>query len=437
MEPNIEVVWQAWRHRVLNIATTATFTVTVPLLTIALTSRALYPTPAMTIGFSAATVLLAIAAFARSLSNDVRLVFWLAAGFVTAFVGLVRMGMAGSGRILLMVMPLIAFLLSGARMGRYASVFSFFVFAGMLVLTAAGQVERWLVLRANPTQTGFWIVQAITWLLAFLPLAVIIDRFLHLQFRTIAAERASNLSLKEEVRKSTEAHRQLVVEMAERKRLEKELAESTERERRHLGHELHDGVCQLLTGARLQCAVVKRNLTAKKSTDAVSFGVVADALDEALDRTYELARELSSGKRVEREDLSHALDEFTRKIREVYDVHCDFETSGPIEGRLEGNRAAQVLRIAQEAVNNANKHAKATRILVSLRGAETEIALRVSDNGVGFTPGETRQKGMGIEIMGYRANLSGSTLMVKSAPGQGTEIGCIVPIHEARDEERE
>jgi signal transduction histidine kinase len=82
-------------------------------------------------------------------------------------------------------------------------------------------------------------------------------------------------------------------------------------------------------------------------------------------------------------------------------------------------------RIAQEALNNALKHSKATLITVSLQRSGSGYVLAVSDNGTGFS--EHRRDGMGLRLMEHRAELIGGHLVRTSAPRVGTTIQCILP----------
>jgi signal transduction histidine kinase len=87
--------------------------------------------------------------------------------------------------------------------------------------------------------------------------------------------------------------------------------------------------------------------------------------------------------------------------------------------------AVQLYRIGQEAVANALKHARASRIHIALEAQPGKLELRVEDNGRGFSPNASRrQTGLGLRAMKYRANLIGSVLQIVTSPGGGTRISC-------------
>jgi len=94
--------------------------------------------------------------------------------------------------------------------------------------------------------------------------------------------------------------------------------------------------------------------------------------------------------------------------------------------------ALALFRIAQEALNNAGKHSKATMAALDLAREGADLLLTVSDNGIGFTPGGKRQpagRGIGLGSMRERAELAGGSFEFYSKPGAGTRICVRVPFH--------
>ena len=86
--------------------------------------------------------------------------------------------------------------------------------------------------------------------------------------------------------------------------------------------------------------------------------------------------------------------------------------------------ATHVYRITQEAINNALKHARASRLVVSLQQQDGKATLSVRDNGIGFSADGQQSGGMGLQTIAYRARMISADLQVKSAPGKGTEVLC-------------
>ena len=104
------------------------------------------------------------------------------------------------------------------------------------------------------------------------------------------------------------------------------------------------------------------------------------------------------------------------------DFRCDESVAVP-----DNAFATHLYRIAQEAVSNVVKHAKATRILIQLDRKGGFIELKVTDDGVGFPPASATRNGMGLHTMEYRARTIGGTLNISRAPERGTEVFCRVP----------
>jgi signal transduction histidine kinase len=114
----------------------------------------------------------------------------------------------------------------------------------------------------------------------------------------------------------------------------------------------------------------------------------------------------------------------TEAAGEMYGAHCRFETAGDVEIRSPAV-AVHLYRIAQEALNNAIKHAQPRKVVVRLTGTGgREISVRVEDDGTGYDPARVGETGMGLRIMRYRAKMIGGTLEMRTRPGGGTAVSC-------------
>jgi signal transduction histidine kinase len=98
----------------------------------------------------------------------------------------------------------------------------------------------------------------------------------------------------------------------------------------------------------------------------------------------------------------------------------------------DNNVATHLYRIAQEAVSNAIRHGKATRIEIALTKTPERISVAISDNGIGMPPDATTSKGMGLRIMQYRAGMIGGTLAVQPDLDGGTGVICSLQRPEGR-----
>jgi two-component system CheB/CheR fusion protein len=215
-----------------------------------------------------------------------------------------------------------------------------------------------------------------------------------------------------------------VRDISERKQLEQEIIEVSNREQQRIGQDLHDGLCQELAGIQLMCEVLEKKLSAKSKTEAKQVGEIAVHIRDAIAHTRKLARGLSPVE-LEANGFVSALQELTANAQKIFGVECRLELSAPIF--IHNNvLATHLYRIVQEAINNAVKHGKARRISISAKPAGEKIALTISDDGIGFSTGTKKSGGMGLHIMKYRAGVLNAPLEVRSATGgAGTTVVCI------------
>lgn len=217
------------------------------------------------------------------------------------------------------------------------------------------------------------------------------------------------------------ANRTLSNEIAERRRLEQEIIEISEEAQKSIGQELHDGLGQLLTGIAFVCKGLEKKLADQARPEAQSAGKIVELVAQAIDQTRQLARGLYPVE-VEANGLMAALGSLASRTSDVFGVNCSVRCNRPVlvEHRI---TAINLYRIAQEAINNAIKHGRASRILIELSEAEGKLRLSITDNGVGVSASQTSPpSGMGLHIMRYRANMIGATLDIRAAAEGGTEI---------------
>jgi PAS domain S-box-containing protein len=211
-------------------------------------------------------------------------------------------------------------------------------------------------------------------------------------------------------------------DITERKRLEKEILEISNKEQQRIGHDLHDGVCQQLAAIAFRIHGLARRLQGKAPPESAEAECIGDLVSESLNQTRGVARGLFPV-RLEENGLVSALEELADVTGNRFKINCTFGCDGP-EPAIENSVALHVYYIAQEAVLNAARHSKAERIAIRLGRAADRLVLTVQDDGLGFQPVETRRAGMGIAIMGYRARVIGANLDLKTTPGHGTELSC-------------
>jgi len=129
---------------------------------------------------------------------------------------------------------------------------------------------------------------------------------------------------------------------------------------------------------------------------------------------------------LEADGLMSALSELASGIKSIYGVSCRFACPEPV---LIPNRttAIHLYRIAQEAVQNAVKHAKPGRVLIDLTRTDHCIKLTVTDDGNGLPKNFMNSTGMGLKIMDYRARTIGAIVELQRRAEGGTALSCVLP----------
>jgi PAS domain S-box-containing protein len=220
-----------------------------------------------------------------------------------------------------------------------------------------------------------------------------------------------------------EANRELQNEINHRQELERDLLQISDRERRRIGEDLHDIVCQELTAT----ALFLKSSSIQIKNDAASKSLAEAA--QIVNRNVTLARDLARGFQaavVGPGGLIELLRTLCKQANERPDVHCHLKLPRSIRLRDE-TIAVNLYRIAQEALRNALSHSGATEIVLCVERERDMVRLVIEDNGKGFRP-KKRSKGLGLHIMRYRANVLAGTLDIETRAGGGTRLVCEVPV---------
>ena len=218
-------------------------------------------------------------------------------------------------------------------------------------------------------------------------------------------------------------------EVVERQRLDREIAQVADRERRRLGQDLHDRLGQHLTGTALAAQVLKEKLAAKSAPEVTEAEKLVHYVEEGIDLTRNMARGFFSPE-LEADGLSVALEVLAENISERFATNCIFhgQESIPVHDSVV---ATQLYRIAQEAATNAAKHAAAERIDIRLTVDGSKLTLAIEDDGIGFSDKLSDSKGLGLRLMRHGAALIGATLSVQRHGRSGTVATCKlrIPTH--------
>jgi signal transduction histidine kinase len=211
----------------------------------------------------------------------------------------------------------------------------------------------------------------------------------------------------------------------ERKRLENELLEIAENERRRIGFDLHDDLGQKLAGVSLMAKGLEQRLTAERHPCAPDARRLQALVEEIVDHTHNLARQFGSLD-IHGDKLPNVLKELAANVQRMFPISCAFSMKGRVP-TLPQNTTIQLYKICQEAVSNSIKHGKASEVFISLAVSNDALNLTIKNDGMPFSrppPGSR----MGLRIMNYRASTIGATLNIESLKKKGTQVTCILPL---------
>ncbi len=210
------------------------------------------------------------------------------------------------------------------------------------------------------------------------------------------------------------------------------ILEAQENERHRVARELHDGVSQLLASVRFRCQSIARHLSGHGNK------TVLKEIEQT--KTY-LERALQEVRNISHNLRPSELDDFglisaIRSLGEQFDLRTRSTLAmklTPLKKRLTPELELALYRILQESLSNVEKHAKATRVEVTLEIQKADIILTVSDNGRGFEFRRRRSRkgnrsGLGLINIRERAEFIGGTVAIHSTPDEGTRIEVAVPV---------
>lgn len=207
-----------------------------------------------------------------------------------------------------------------------------------------------------------------------------------------------------------------------RKLLEREILESTAREQRRIGQDLHDGLGQHLTGLAFLSKVLSEKLARKAPAEASDAAKIHELIAEALAQTRKLAKGLQPVA-LETGGLGLALEELASHTSSLFGVQCTCQVSACVE-EPHDTTAISVYHIAREAVTNAVKHSGCRTIAIELCGGDGMATLTVTDDGIGVPTVRDQREGLGLHIMQYRAGMIGAVLSIERQEGRGTAVRC-------------
>ncbi len=228
----------------------------------------------------------------------------------------------------------------------------------------------------------------------------------------------------------------IIRDCSEQVRLQREVLNISIQERQRIGKDLHDDLCQLLTGLGYLAQSLQTRLapTMKASgpprdpdpSAASTAGHIVELANQALSWTRKLSHELAS-EGLEIGGLFPALTDLTGTLGPLFRISCSVRWDAGIQF---SDRILEehLYRITQEAITNAVRHGKAGRITVDFAKQTSMIVLTIQDDGVGLAEAAgSTNAGMGLRIMRYRARQIGADFNIEALPEGGTAVMCRIP----------
>ncbi|MEW6981229.1 CheR family methyltransferase [Colwelliaceae bacterium 6471] len=215
----------------------------------------------------------------------------------------------------------------------------------------------------------------------------------------------------------------IINDLRSQKVLEKAIVDISCQEQEKIGRDIHDSLGQKLTGINLLVSDLRRGILAGEVKDDKQINEIIDQLSLAIGETRSLSHGLSPIAFAPQglHEALKSLVEMTSKSN----IDCQVEF-GSMEKISDQSVAIQIYRIAQEALNNIIKHAKASKITLKLYREADKWHLLIQDNGQGFNPQKLDfDQGIGLRIMQYRASSINAKLTITSTPSNGTCVSCV------------
>jgi signal transduction histidine kinase len=198
-------------------------------------------------------------------------------------------------------------------------------------------------------------------------------------------------------------------------------------ERSRVARELHDTVEQGLAGIALQLEAVDGSFETAPEAARESLNVARQMLRYSLEETRRSVMDLRS-QALERSDLAGALETLAGQMTRNTPAQADVRVNGAVQ-RLDAAKEHHLLRIGLEALTNALKHGRATRIDIELSFTPDSTSLVVTDDGQGLESAERASGGAHFGLQGVRERVDklGGVLDIHSSPGAGTRLSVSIP----------
>jgi PAS domain S-box-containing protein len=255
---------------------------------------------------------------------------------------------------------------------------------------------------------------------------------------------ASNLKLEQEIvqrhaveeslKQSERDQSQLLAQsrqmQEELRLLSRQVLVAQEEERKRISRELHDVIAQALAAINLRLTVLKKEAALNPKGIDRHIASTQQLVERSVKIVHRFARELRPAV-LDDLGLIPALHTFVKTFREQTRIRVGFSGFAGVE-QLSGDKRTVLFRVAQEALTNVARHARASRAEVQIRALDGGVCMKIKDNGQGFqaegAPDSGPQKRLGLLGMRERLEMVGGSFSIRSTPGKGTTIQVQMPL---------
>lgn len=207
----------------------------------------------------------------------------------------------------------------------------------------------------------------------------------------------------------------------------KAIINAEENERKRIAADLHDGVGQMMSAAKMNLSAIESEIPFKDDAQKISFENLISLVDESCKEIRSVSHQMMPNALL-KSGLASAVKEFLDKIDNRI-IKINLHAEG-LQERLDSNTETVLYRVIQECVNNVIKHSGANNLDISLIKDEDGIAATVEDNGRGFdTKDKQKFEGIGLKNISSRVAFLKGTVDFDSSPGKGTLVAIHVPIN--------
>ncbi|MBA3681926.1 MAG: sensor histidine kinase [Bacteroidetes bacterium] len=223
-------------------------------------------------------------------------------------------------------------------------------------------------------------------------------------------------------KKQIQQQAKLDAEIASQKEIRsKAIMEAEEKERRRIAQDLHDGVGQILSAAKLNLSGLESQIDLKSEKQKEAFKTALDLIDDSVKEVRIVSHNMMPNTLIKL-GLASAIKEFITKIQGTPNLKVNLEIVGLTE-RLEQEKETVLYRVIQEVVANIIKHAKATEIGLQLIKHEKELSIIIDDNGIGFDTSKINSfEGIGLKNIISRVEFINGTVHFDSTLNKGTTV---------------